>query len=61
MVNFYASLDKYIKQYEQHKPYKEVSIDYICTRIDWCWKWRKITRFEMEELTDRICKIMKEF
>ena len=32
-------------------------MDWAANRIDWAWKWRKITREEMEELTDRAISI----
>ena len=59
MINnkYYEEINKAIKQYEKHKPYYK-TIDWICNRIDWCWKWRKITKEEMEDFVDRICAVM---
>ena len=59
MNKYYEEINKAILQYEEHKPYHDKSISWICDRIDWCWKWRKITKIEMEELADRICEVMK--
>lgn len=58
--NYYKEIDKVLKSYEEYKTWHDKSISWICDRIDWCWKWKKITREEMEELADRICKVMEE-
>lgn len=59
MKNYYSEIIQALQPYEEFKPYHTHSIDWICNRIDWCWKWKKITREEMEELVDRICEVMK--
>lgn len=59
--DFYAEIDKHIKIYEDNKPYHERSIHWICDRISWCWKWRKITEPQMNELCDRIMNVMEEY
>jgi len=59
MNKYYEEINKAIKSYEEYKPYHEKSIGWICDRIDWCWKWKKINKSEMEELADRICEVMK--
>ena len=28
--------------------------EWICNRIDWAWNFRKLTKEQMEELTDRM-------
>lgn len=43
--------------YENFKPWHDKSISWICDRIDWCWKFRHITKAQMEELCDR-CRIV---
>ena len=51
--DYYAQLNRWVSQYE--KPgFKEVSSDIITNKICWCWKFRKITREQMEELCDRM-------
>lgn len=57
---FYEQIDKAIKEREAGKSYPSKSIEWICDRIDWCWKWRKITKEQMRELADRICDIMEK-
>ena len=52
----YEKIDRVLKQHENHK-YAERSLDSIADYIDWAWKWRKITREEMEEVVDRICRL----
>lgn len=56
--NYYAEIDAALLSYETCKPYHIRSIDWICNRIDWCWKFRHITKDQMIELADRICDVM---
>lgn len=56
--NYYAEIDEAIKSYEEYKSWHDKSIDWICNRIDWCWKFRHITHDQMSELADRIIAIM---
>ena len=56
--NYYNEIDNALKSYEENKPWHDKSIDWICNRIDWCWKFRHITENQMEELAERVCKIM---
>lgn len=54
--DYYAQLNRWVFQYE--KPgFKEVSSDIITNKICWCWKFRKITREQMEELCDRMTDV----
>lgn len=55
---YYYQIDIALKDYEQHKPYKRFSIDWICNRIDWCWKFKHLTKEQMESLSNRICEVM---
>lgn len=55
---FYTDIDKVLKEYEDYKPYHTKDIDWVCNRIEWCWKWKKITKEEMEELADRATAIL---
>ena len=59
MKDYYSEINKAIQSYENFKPFHNYSIDWITNRIDWCWKWKKITEEEMNELVDRICKVME--
>ncbi len=52
--DYYAEIDKVIKEYENYKPYHIKTMEWAADRIDWCWKWRKITKEQMEELAERI-------
>lgn len=56
--NYYTEIDSALKSYENFKPWHEKSFDWICNRIDWCWKFKHITKTQMEELTDRIIAVM---
>ena len=55
---FYTDIDKVLNEYEDYKPYHTKDIDWVCNRIEWCWKWKKITKEEMEELADRATAIL---
>lgn len=57
--DFYAELDKAIKSYEEFKLYHLLAIEQITDKIDWCWKFRKITEEQMEELAGRVVKILE--
>ena len=56
---YFKQIDNALKDYEQYKPYKRYSIDWICSRIDWCWKFKHITESQMSSLADRVCEVMK--
>lgn len=59
MNKFYSEIDKALQSYENYKPYHTRNIGWISNRISWCWKWRKITREQMEELCDRVIKVLE--
>ena len=56
---YYTQIDNAIKSYEEYKPYHQHDIDWICNRIEWCWKWKHITEEEMNNFVDRICYVME--
>jgi hypothetical protein len=58
MNKFYDEIDKALKSYEEFKPYHTKSLAWITDRIYWCYKWKKITQGQMEELCDRAIEIM---
>ena len=55
-MTVYEKIDRVLKQHENYK-YCERSLDSIADYIDWAWKWRKITREEMENAADRVCAL----
>ena len=59
MNKFYSEIDKALQSYETYKSYHIYNIDWITNRISWCWKWKKITREQMEELCDRAIKVLE--
>ena len=59
-MNYEQQIDKAIKEYENCRPYHQHSIEWICNRIDWCWKWRKINEKNKNDFVDRIVKIMED-
>ena len=58
-MKFYQEIDTALKSYEEFKPYHFRKIEWITDRIYWCWKWKKITREQMEELTMRAINILE--
>lgn len=58
--DYYREISVAIRSYEEYKNWHDKTIEWICNRIDWCWKWRKITKEQMEELTDRIVDVMEK-
>lgn len=54
MKNYFSILDKAIKEYEDFKPYKTLEPYQITDKIVWCYKWKKITKEQMENLTNRM-------
>ena len=59
MNKYYQQIDKALLSYENHKPYHDKTMDWICDHIDWAWKWRKISENEMVELASRATEILK--
>lgn len=59
MKDYYKQIDDALESYENHKPWHDKSIDWIADRIDWCWKFRKITEDQMGELANRVIKILE--
>lgn len=52
----YEKIDRWIKQHEHYK-YCERSLDSVADYVAWAWKWRKITREQMESAADRVCQL----
>lgn len=59
MNKFYDEIDKALQSYENYRPYHTRKIEWISNRICWCWKWRKITKEQMEELCDRVIVVLE--
>lgn len=59
MNKYEAEIDKAIRSYEDYRPYHTKNIEWICNRIDWCWKWRKISKESMEDFAKRIIAVME--
>ena len=59
MNKFYKQIDNALASYEKGAPWHDKSMDWICDRVAWAWKWRKITEEEMTELTERAINILK--
>ena len=59
MNKYYQQIDEALIGYENHKPYHNKTMDWICDRIDWSYRWRKISEKEMIELTQRAINILK--
>lgn len=55
-MTVYEKIDRALKQHENFK-YCERSLSSIADYIDWAWKWKKISRKEMENAADRVCAL----
>lgn len=54
MERFYKEIDSRLRTCEASRNrYTFFELSKIADRIDWCWKFRKITKEQMEELADR--------
>ncbi len=60
MKNFYKELDSQLKYFEKNNVGYNRTIDNICDKIDWCWKWKKISEEQKNELADRVIKILEK-
>ena len=60
MNKFYDEIDKALQSYENYRPYHQHKIEWISDRISWCWKWKKITKEQMEELCDRMIIVLED-
>ena len=60
MKDYYKEIDDALLSYENFRPDHPKTLDWITDRIDWAWKWNKITEQEMTSLTYRVIKIFKE-
>jgi hypothetical protein len=56
---YYNQINEALLSYENFKPYHDKTIDWICDRIDWTWKWKKNTQEQMEELANRVTSILE--
>ncbi len=59
MRDYYKEIDKAIQSYEEHKSWHDKSIDWICNRIDWCNRWRKLDDKKIDELANRITAVLE--
>lgn len=57
--NYYSEIDNAIKSYEEYKSWHDKKIEWISDRICWCWKFRHITKEQMEDLCNRVCNILE--
>jgi len=60
MKDYYSEINKVVTEYENHKSYHTRNIEWAADRVTWAWKWKKITKEQMEELADRIAAIFDE-
>ena len=60
MKNYYDEIDRDLSRYEGRDitGYELVRVFKICDRIEWCWKFRKITENQFNDLTSRMCTLL---
>ena len=56
--DYYFEIDNAIKSYEEYKSWHDKEIAWMSDRICWCWKFKHITKEQMESLCDRVCNIL---
>ena len=56
--DYYKQLDGGVRMFEQCG-YCPVKIEVVTDKIVWCWKWKKITEQQKNELCDRMVEVMK--
>lgn len=54
--DYFEQIDEVLTRLEQYKPTTK-TLDWCAHRIDWCWRWRKISKEQMEQLADRVIKL----
>lgn len=42
-----------------YSKYSEFTIYQLCDKIEWLWKWRKISETELDIMVNMACDIMK--
>lgn len=57
MNPYYEKIKTILNRLEQGK-YTPYNVSWCIARIDWAWKWRKITKEQMDELAGRCCALL---
>ena len=52
--DYYAEIDSGLREWEECKPYHNRDLSWLADRIDWCWRWRRITEEQTNELANRV-------
>lgn len=52
-------INRYLSQYENGK-YHEKRLEEVSDYICWAWKWKKISRAEMEDFAERVCNLFEK-
>lgn len=56
---FYEEIDRALREHENYRLYPPKTLEWIANRIDWAWKWRKISEKEMIDLAERTTKLFE--
>lgn len=59
-MDYYKQIDNALSKYEKGR-YIEQNISWICSRIDWCYRFRKITPKQKDELVERVLLVMNSY
>ena len=57
MNKYEITIDKALKEYEDHKPYKQHELMWIIDRIEWCFKFRKIDYKSRMKFVNRVLSV----
>ena len=58
-MDYYKQIDKALRQWEDWKPCRQYTTEWICNRIAWCWKFRKITEKQKNDFCNRAIAILE--
>lgn len=55
--DYYSQIDSWLHQYEC-KGCGDQKLSKISDKISWCWKWKKITEKQKNDLCDRFLEVL---
>lgn len=56
--DYYAQINAWLEQYEI-KGNGDQKLSVISDKISWCWKWKKLTKSEVDELCNRFVEVLQ--
>lgn len=56
--DYYSQIDSWLRQYEC-KGCGDQKLSRISDKISWCWKWKKLTKSQVDELCNRFVEVLQ--